>query len=179
MIIAMNIKAIIADAFLDLCEKKAITKIKIQDILDKAEVSRGTFHNHFEDKYDLIRYCYDVKVLPQWDYKQEEDMDAAEHRWKVDMLRSIRKYARFMKGACLMGEANCLREYIVDKGRKADLEWYKEKSKKTITKELEESIYYHSGACRYMIIEWILDDMPISEEKLADILIKNGVRGLY
>ena len=101
--------------------KKAITKIKIQDILDKAEVSRGTFHNHFEDKYDLIRYCYDVKVLPQWDYKQEEDMDAAEHRWKVDMLRSIRKYARFMKGACLMGEANCLREYIVDKGRKADL----------------------------------------------------------
>ena len=30
-----------------------------------------------------------------------------------------------------------------------------------------------------MIIEWILDDMPISEEKLADILIKNGVRGLY
>ena len=58
--------------------KKAITKIKIQDILDKAEVSRGTFHNHFEDKYDLIRYCYDVKVLPQWDYKQEEDMDAAE-----------------------------------------------------------------------------------------------------
>ena len=42
MIIAMNIKAIIADAFLDLCEKKAITKIKIQDILDKAEVSRTT-----------------------------------------------------------------------------------------------------------------------------------------
>lgn len=176
---ALNIKSIITDAFLDLCEKKSVNKITIQDILNRAEVSRGTFYNHFEDKYDLIRYCYDTKVLPQWDYKNDEDMDAADDRWRLDMLYGIRKYARFMKGALLMRGQNCLREYMVNKGRKADIEWYKAKSKKVISKEIEESIYYHSGACRYMIIEWVLNDMPVSEEKLSEIIGKNKRKGIY
>lgn len=176
---SIDIKSIIADAFLELCERKAVSRITIQDILNEAEISRGTFYNYFEDKYDLIRYCYDKKVLPQWDYMIADDIERTVNKWRLEVLCSIRKHARFMKGACLMGGQNCLREYMVEKGRRADAEWYSEQYKTELTVKLKESIYYHASACRYLIIEWILNDMPVSEERLAGILNRNVMGGKF
>lgn len=176
---SIDIKSIIADEFLKLCERKAVSRITIQDILNEAEISRGTFYNYFDDKYDLIRYCYDEKVLPQWDYTIGENLEETVYKWRVEVLCSIRKHARFMKSACLMGGQNCLREYMVEKGRRADAEWYKEQSKTELTDEQKESIYYHASAYRYLVIEWILNDMPVDEERLAGVLRRNGIDGKF
>lgn len=43
----------IKNAFLSICGSKDIRKITVQEIIDTANVSRGTFYAHFSDIYDL------------------------------------------------------------------------------------------------------------------------------
>lgn len=47
----------LADALITLIEKKSFNKITVNDICQEALVSRSTFYLHFEDKYQLMRYC--------------------------------------------------------------------------------------------------------------------------
>lgn len=50
-------KKLLADALKDLMAEKPFEKIKVVDICEKALVHRATFYAHFEDKYQLLRYC--------------------------------------------------------------------------------------------------------------------------
>jgi len=47
-------KSAIKEAFIDLLNEKEIEKITIQDITKRADINRGTFYLHFEDKYLLL-----------------------------------------------------------------------------------------------------------------------------
>ena len=50
-------KKLLADALKELMSEKPFEKIKVVDICEKALVHRATFYAHFEDKYQLLRYC--------------------------------------------------------------------------------------------------------------------------
>lgn len=62
---------LIASGFKELALTIPIDKITIQEIADKAGVIRPTFYNHFEDKYDLLRWIMDKElfepVLPMYE----------------------------------------------------------------------------------------------------------------
>lgn len=47
----------LAGALLTLLEKTPFPKITVNDICKEALVSRSTFYLHFEDKYELARFC--------------------------------------------------------------------------------------------------------------------------
>lgn len=44
---------IISDAFFELLSKKALNKITVKEICDKAQINRTTFYKHYIDIYDL------------------------------------------------------------------------------------------------------------------------------
>lgn len=46
-------KTAIKEAFLSVCWEKNARKITVKEIIDKANVSRGTFYAHYEDVFDL------------------------------------------------------------------------------------------------------------------------------
>ena len=46
---AINVKSIIADTVLKLCQEKSLSKVTIADIQEASGVSRQTFYNHFKD----------------------------------------------------------------------------------------------------------------------------------
>ncbi len=49
-------------AFIDLVSQNGFEKITVNDVCDKALVSRSTFYNHFEDKYHLLYFSiYQLK----------------------------------------------------------------------------------------------------------------------
>lgn len=47
----------LAETLVALLEKKPFAKITVNDICTDALVSRSTFYLHFEDKYQLARFC--------------------------------------------------------------------------------------------------------------------------
>lgn len=47
-------KQLIQNSFLQILEKKPFESITIGDITKQAEINRGTFYLHYEDKFDLL-----------------------------------------------------------------------------------------------------------------------------
>ena len=108
---AINIKALLANGLLELCEEIPLESITIRHLLDKTGVSRQTFYNHFQDKNDLIQYIYLEKIIPRYNNANTE-IDFYESL--LDTFKRMEKYHVFMKQACLMEDQNCLRDYIFD-----------------------------------------------------------------
>jgi AcrR family transcriptional regulator len=51
---AERTRQLLRQAFLEVVREKGLTKASVQDIVDRANVSRGTFYAHYADKYALI-----------------------------------------------------------------------------------------------------------------------------
>lgn len=48
-------RAALRDALLDLMAERGYEAVTVQDIIDRADVGRSTFYNHYADKDDLLR----------------------------------------------------------------------------------------------------------------------------
>ena len=49
---------LIRDAALDEFTRKSLEQASINQIIQKANISRGSFYTYFEDKYDVVRYIF-------------------------------------------------------------------------------------------------------------------------
>ncbi|WHY76867.1 TetR/AcrR family transcriptional regulator [Neobacillus sp. WH10] len=50
-------KRMIRDALTLLMEEKGFEAITVRDLTERADINRGTFYLHYEDKYDLLEQC--------------------------------------------------------------------------------------------------------------------------
>ncbi len=53
----------IQNAFIELIEEKGFDAISVKDITTRANINRGTFYAHYEDKFDLMKKCEDEVML--------------------------------------------------------------------------------------------------------------------
>lgn len=44
----------IKETFISLLEEKGFEKISVSDLTEHANINRGTFYLHYQDKYDLL-----------------------------------------------------------------------------------------------------------------------------
>ncbi|MBQ2747207.1 MAG: TetR family transcriptional regulator [Firmicutes bacterium] len=168
---AIDIKMIICNSFLELCETKAIEKITVRDILEKTGVSRNAFYNHFADKNALIHHIYRFIIIPQWSCRADDTEKVNE--WNLELFANIKKYRKFMKGACMSYEPDSLRSYILSTIRESNANWFMRIAEKEVSEDVRECINYHLNASSYIIIEWILADMKLPEEKLCRLIRLN------
>ena len=57
-----------SDTMFSLLETKSFETIMVSEICQLANYLRATFYNYFEDKYDLLEYCWSIikdKIYPQ------------------------------------------------------------------------------------------------------------------
>ena len=48
---------LLCDALFSLLQEKPFEKIKLNEICERSMVHKTTFYNHFDDKYDLLKYA--------------------------------------------------------------------------------------------------------------------------
>ncbi|MED3729534.1 TetR/AcrR family transcriptional regulator [Priestia filamentosa] len=53
----MRTKESIRDALVELIEEKGFKAITVKDITTRANINRGTFYAHYQDKFDLMTKC--------------------------------------------------------------------------------------------------------------------------
>ena len=65
---------LLAESLKKLTEKKAFAKITVKDITDAADLSRPTFYNHFQDKYQLLEWIFVSEVIEPTRLLMENNM---------------------------------------------------------------------------------------------------------
>ena len=71
-------RKLIQEAFVSLILEKRYDKITVQNIIDRADVSRSTFYAHFQDKEDLLASNF-ASYAAQWDH-----LDNTKHTGKKE-----------------------------------------------------------------------------------------------
>lgn len=171
---AIDVKNILANALIKLCDHTNIETITIKELLKQTGVSRQTFYNHFLDKNDLIQYIYNTKIVPDF---HSDNMTIDFYKSLVDTFKNMKKYKNFMKQACQIEGQNCLKDYIFEHCQEFDLKWHQELyGCKPMPEALKFATKYHATASSSMSLSWILSDMPVSCEEIAKMIV--DMRGI-
>lgn len=168
ILMALNVKEILADGLLRLCESYPLESITIKQLLAETQVSKQTFYNHFLDKNDLIQYIYLSRIIPGFD---DPSKDISFYESMVQVFEQMKKYHRFMKQALLMEGQNCLKDYIFKHCKEFDLQFHQTRyGSQPMPDALRFATEYHATASSSMTISWILSDMPVSCEEMARLI---------
>lgn len=163
---AIDIKNILANGLLELCNKKSLTSITIKDLLFETNVSRQTFYNHFRDKNDLIQWTYEHIALKHWLENSFENTNYYENT--LSFYHAIDAHRNFLKQACAMREQNCLMDYMLWFVVDFDIKWHQYlNGNKPLTEEQLFITRYHSIASIHTAIEWITSNHPKPPEVMA------------
>ncbi len=103
---ARKTRAALENAYLELIQKKDISKITIHDVAEMADVARGTFYIHFCDIYELADYV-ESKLLNNLtqsiEFSSADDFSEALFMRKLEtainyMIENKNVFKRFMCG---------------------------------------------------------------------------------
>lgn len=162
-------KDIFATAIRKLVDNKSLYKVTVTDIVNKSGMSRQTFYRHFKDKYDLITWYFEKLVL-----KSFREMGTGKSLKDALLLKFtiIKKEHGFFKEAFKFNDYNSLVTYDY----KQIYKFYCtkiEKQNHSLNEELDFLLQMYCRGSIDMTVEWVLNDMPISIEKITTLLIES------
>lgn len=175
-------KEAIQNNFLELLKEKDLEKITIQDIANKADINRGTFYLHYEDKYYLLSEIEDEYVQSlarNVDLNEiidnSVDIETFAERFFENILKKIVAYIykniEFYKVIFTLNCTNQLEEKL------AAL-MYQNMEKQLAPSRTVSNIplaYFHSytyGAMISIIKYWVLDEDRMPPDELVNHIFK-------
>ncbi|UDI77598.1 TetR/AcrR family transcriptional regulator [Staphylococcus taiwanensis] len=173
-------KTAIKRAFTELLKQKDLDKITVQDISNSADINRGTFYLHYEDKYMLLTDMEDECISEVWSLSQfnkfeGSDPEAIANNFINNNLKSVLQH---------ISDNMDFYHTILQLDRKSRLEekiysLIKNNMQKYISIDNEidgiPEMYFHSyvaGATISTIKYWVQDEDRISVEDLTEHIYK-------
>ena|SRR5689334_3859293 len=168
----------LGDALIDLMHQRPFKSIKVQDVLDRAGVSRATFYSHYRDKDDL--FFSDVEEF--WEMMSNMLDRHGENSNRVAPVRELFSH---------VGKASGFREALVASGKVHDV---MEQGQGQFARAIEQRLmkltgsqkngqytaqaHAFAGALLSMLNWWIDRGMPVSAAEMDDFfhrLVWSGV----
>ncbi|WP_227793262.1 TetR/AcrR family transcriptional regulator [Paenibacillus guangzhouensis] len=181
-------KRLLRDALIALMEEREFDHITVQDISDRATVKRATFYLHYKDKYDLLENCIDA-VLEEFQREvsirqEDEAFDYAlgkPHPNFIQMFHQIAIHFHFYRALLVtnripyfaQGLMAVIHEFVSSGINRT------EPDDSNLTARREIIIKYVESAFLEVIIWWIEQNMPYSEEEMASQLMDLSIQGPY
>ncbi len=171
------------DALLSLLAEKNFDDIAVTDICEKAMIHRTTFYKHFEDKYELLKFC--IKRFQNM-FKEstlEKDSESDLCQYYLNVVRSILLFITAENNknhfyALLKNNSNSIttifHQFIIE-----DLILNMENSSKRgikLSVPIPIIAEFYAGAIISVIRWWLENDTPISVDTFmiyAENLVKN------
>lgn len=163
-------------AFIELLEEKGFGAISVHDIAARADINRGTFYLHYQDKFDLSKKYVDellrelLETLGELNPpKKEMENGLRDSNPCVQIFNHFQKHSLFYKAMfSYKGDIyfynqvmEVFRKYLYQEFRKLDMD-------ETVNKELLMYfiVHAHFGAISY----WFQNDMSESPENMGEQL---------
>lgn len=157
-----NMKDLLAQSLYILIKEKPFDKITIKQICDKTGVIRGTFYNHFMDKYEALEYL--TRNLIYDDVMSKEQVD---EKFRALFVTVYQEKDFFIKGFQVEGQnsfesilVNVFTEMFMKTIDNGETFQYK----KIIPIDFLTS--YYANAIIYIIKYWIKNDFQQSPEDI-------------
>ncbi len=166
-------KDILAESFLELAKTNRIDKIRISDITGNCGMSQPTFYNHFKDKYDLIVWIYvnDVRTIMA-------QIGNGSHSWREILVACAEYYAENKDFVLNALKHTSGHDAFLFRVQKINIDYLVAVVReKLMTEEISDEIMgiikvYVYGTVSFML-EWLLGNLRLSPEQVADIWEKS------
>ncbi len=162
-------KYIFVDALKMCMKERAVDSITIKQICEKSGLTRQTFYRNFMDKYHLINWYFD-KIL----FESFERMGSGDTIYEglVRKFKFIKEEHLFFLTAFKSDDQNSLKNHdfrlIVD----FYCNLIKEKTGEAPQGEILFLLEMYCKGSVYMTVNWVLGIIDVSEEKLAQLLLR-------
>ena len=162
-------KYIFAQAIKDLIKVVPLDKIAVTDIVTRSGMTRQTFYRYFKDKYDLVNWYFEKLVLQS--FRQMGNGCSLQEALQLKFA-FINSEHSFFKEAFKSNDYNNLVNYDFN----CIYEFYKGIIEKNLNHSVDDDLdfllkMYCKGSI-VMTVDWVLNDMPISIEKIVSLLIE-------
>ncbi|UPK44878.1 TetR/AcrR family transcriptional regulator [Paenibacillus pabuli] len=169
-------KAALKDALIQLMQKQSFKEISITDIVQLADLNRGTFYRHYQYKEDLFNEMIDdvIKDLV-FSYRKpylDKEIFEVSHMPSsaIKIFEHVHQHAQFYTLVVKSEASSNFQQMICDVLRDLALQDLNEIFPSHINRELLAS--YQSHAIFGMVIEWIRQEFKHSPAYMADELFK-------
>ena len=162
-------KYIFAQAIKDLIKVVPLDKIAVTDIVTRSGMTRQTFYRYYKDKYDLLNWYFEKLVLQS--FRQMGNGCSLQEALQLKFA-FINSEHSFFKEAFKSNDYNNLVNYDFN----CIYEFYKGIIEKNLNHSVDDDLdfllkMYCKGSID-MTVDWVLNDMPISIEKIVSLLIE-------
>lgn len=161
--------SLIENTLFEMCKNAPFRSIKVKDICLKANISKQTFYNHFEDKFDIVTKIYlkDIQseaVLKESDPLTQLKLQFATLWSKRDFYQNVfddKSQNSLFHFAKTHSEA--FNKQMLDSGNK-------------LTNEQRYLLSYNSYGWVGCFDDWIHERLKLSSDELAEIIFKTVPR---
>lgn len=167
-------KNAIENAFIELLQKKSIDKIRISEIVDRANVNRSTFYVHYFDVYDLLD-SIENKLINELCNFNSIDLQNLVHKKETYNIVSTLEYIQKNKNIIntLMNSERGMQFYnkLANILREKSLNDFIEASNKYNSKFYEKATLFFVGGAMALVKDWLDNDTnTYSPSQLAAVL---------
>lgn len=156
----------IVDSLIILMEEKPYQQITIMDICRKADLSRQTFYNVFDQKEDVLRFCLQREYRQQFHSVKDHDILTIE-----DVVNALAAVLQKNDKLLSLMIQNTLDPILADEIAKC-VSLFADRFVKD-PQEIAQLPYAKallSGALAHLLVYWFRQETPISLEKLTQLI---------
>ena len=159
----------VAYAMRECMEKATVEDITVRKICEKGNFSRQTFYRCFSDKYDLINWYFDRILLESF-----AQMGSGKYIYEglVKKFNYIKQESLFFKVGFRSDDTNDLKQHDFEMINQFYINLIEEKTHQIPSKEILDLLEMYCHSSVYMTVKWVLEDMPVTSEKLAKLMIE-------
>lgn len=178
----LKTKSEIKQALTELMEEKRFEAITVRDLTERANINRGTFYLHYQDKYDLLEQCEDEIIKNIVEHVRDLQVQDVEiiiandkpFPFIVKVFEYIQENADFLRAALGPNGDPSFQEKIKNMMIQ---NFFIKLGNFNTTVPFEILTTYISSAHLGIIQYWVNTGMKQSPEEMASILFKIATKG--
>ncbi|KJS08490.1 MAG: hypothetical protein VR73_05315 [Gammaproteobacteria bacterium BRH_c0] len=166
-------------AMIELLVEKPYGDIRVQDIAQRAGISRSSFYVYFRDKDDLLISGFEeIGVTSYDDLFEVNDNDPYYPNFAIVLFRGSEQQKDMSRALLNLESSNPaslhMRNMLVIKTR----EWLKSINPKLPESDLESTVHYLASALQGLLTWWVSNNFPYPADTISQHFNRLAVSGL-